>query len=135
MIRSRINYASFLYGNSAATHLSKLDKLPNACLRVIEGFTKSTPLHVMESELTLPRLSVRRQYLAGKMWLKSKSFSTNILVAFKTDLTNSFEDPYCRHKKRSKKRRWRSNTITSKTSRYIQATSWKCFHSIPGLLI
>lgn len=50
LVRSRIDYACYLYDCSAKTHISKLDKLQNQALRVVGGFIRSTPIHVMESE-------------------------------------------------------------------------------------
>lgn len=98
MIRSKLDYASSLYGNSCKTHLSKLDRLQNQCMRVIGGFIKSTAIHVMESELHLQPLRVRRCYLAGKFWLKSKSFSDNGIVNILDRLNISCRNPYWHHK-------------------------------------
>lgn len=50
LVRSRIDYACYLYDCSAKTHICKLDKLQNQALRVVGGFIRSTPIHVMESE-------------------------------------------------------------------------------------
>lgn len=77
LIRSRLDYASFLYDCAAICHLSKLDRVQNQSMRVIGGFIKSTPIHVMESELSLQPLHVRRHYLAGKFYLKLKSLANN----------------------------------------------------------
>lgn len=99
MIRSRIDYASFLYDTSASTHLTKLDVVQNICLRIIGGFIKSTPVHVMESELVLPPLLVRRQYLAGKFFLRSKSFSDNSLTGLLDNLSKLTHLPYWKNKK------------------------------------
>lgn len=91
VIRSRIDYASFLYDNSSKTNVLKLDRFQNQALRVIGGYIRSTPIHVMETELSLPPLSFRRKYLAGKFWLKSKSFLNNntIDILHELALTNN----------------------------------------------
>lgn len=89
LIRSRIDYGSFLYDNAATCHISKLDKLQNQALRVIGGFIKTTPIHVMESELCLPPLTLRRQYLAYKFCLKSHSWSNNETIKLLGDLSVS----------------------------------------------
>lgn len=73
LIRSRIDYGSFLYDNAAKTHLKKLDVLQNKALRVCGGFIRSTPVHVMESELSLPPLCIRRLWLGCRYWLKVAS--------------------------------------------------------------
>ena len=77
LIRSRIDYASFFYDNSANIHLGKLDRIQNQFMRIIGSFIKTTPIHVMESEVCLQPLFLRRRYLAGKFWLKTKSRQTN----------------------------------------------------------
>ncbi|KAG6438736.1 hypothetical protein O3G_MSEX000179 [Manduca sexta] len=93
LVRSRMDFASFLFDNSADTHLVKLDRLQNICLRLIGGFVKSTPIHVMESELFLAPLFVRRRYLAGKFYLKSKTYKfpiIKILELLKTQCNNFY---------------------------------------------
>lgn len=88
LIRSRIDYASFLYDNCCKTHLKKLDVLQNQCLRIIGGYLKTTPIHVMECDLNLPPLCIRRSYLAGKFWLKSKSFKDNDIGNILNNISN-----------------------------------------------
>lgn len=99
-IRSRLDYASFLYGSSCKTHTSKLDKIQNQCMRVIGGFIKTTPIHVMECELHLPPLNVRRHYLAGKYWLKAKSFSNHKIIPILDDLILFSQNSYWRSKEK-----------------------------------
>ncbi|KAG7296492.1 hypothetical protein JYU34_020243 [Plutella xylostella] len=98
IIRSRMDYASFLYDTSAKTHLYKLDKIQNQAMRVIGGFIKSTPIHVMESELALYPLSLRRRYLAGKFWLRSRSITNNINIKIISDLSYQLAQRYWRNK-------------------------------------
>lgn len=86
IIRSRIDYASFLYGNSCKSNLIKLDRVQNQALRVIGGYIRSTPIHIMENDLCIPPLQLRRQYLAGKYWLKSNSRASNISVSLLREL-------------------------------------------------
>lgn len=40
LLRSRLDYGSFLYDSSAISHLSKLDRIQNQALRIIGGFIK-----------------------------------------------------------------------------------------------
>lgn len=98
LIRSRIDFGSFLYDNSANTHLIKLDRLQNICLRLIGGYIKSTPIHVMEAELFLSPLFVRRRFLAGKFYLKSKSFKSP-LVKLIDNLHTCSRNRFWRNKK------------------------------------
>lgn len=88
LVRSRIDYGSFLYDNSAVIHKYKLDKIQNQCLRIVGGFIKSTPIHTMESELAVPPLHLRRLYLAYKFCNKIRSFSNSGCVLALDRLTN-----------------------------------------------
>ncbi|KAG7300559.1 hypothetical protein JYU34_014851 [Plutella xylostella] len=89
IIRSRLDYSCFLYDSSVKSHLVKLDKIQNQAMRVIGGFIKSTPIHVMESELCLQPLQVRRRYLGSKFWLKSRSLLGNTNISLLEELSNS----------------------------------------------
>lgn len=99
LLRSRMEYACFLYDSSTKTHLSKLDKVQNQALRIIGGFIRSTPIHVMESELCLPPLFVRRKYLAYKFYLKSKSWDNNLTITLLQELNALCSNAYWRDKK------------------------------------
>lgn len=98
-IRSRIDYASFLYDNSCQTNLLKLDRSQNQALRAIGGFIRSTPIHVMENELCLPPLQYRRYYLGGKFYLKSKSLVNNSTLNILQKLTSLSSSRYWTNKK------------------------------------
>lgn len=99
MIRSRLDYCSFLFGNYANSQLNKLNGIQNLCMRTIGGFIKSTPIHVMENELCLQPLPIRRRYLAGKFWLKSRSVKDNVTINIIEELSNLCEGQYWRNKK------------------------------------
>lgn len=62
LIRSRIDFGCYFYDSSANSHTYKLDKIQNQALRIIGGFIKTTPIHVMESEICVAPLTVRRRY-------------------------------------------------------------------------
>lgn len=99
IIRSRIDYASFLYDNSCKTHLLKLDRAQNQALRIIGGFIRSTPIHAMENELGLPPLHIRRKYLAGKFLLRAKSLHSNSTIEAIENLCLHKTASYWSHKK------------------------------------
>lgn len=99
IVRSRLDYASFLYDNSCKTNLFKLDRIQNQALRVIGGYIKSTPIHVMESDLYLPPLSNRRRYLAAKFFLRSKSISNNTTINILQELCIYVRSRYWSNKK------------------------------------
>lgn len=100
LVRSRIDFGCFLYDNSAKSHLSKLDKTQNQYLRSIGGFIKSSPIHVMEAEMCIPPLYVRRLYLAYKFCIKSMSCSNNVTVKLIDDLNDHSVTRYWHNKKK-----------------------------------
>lgn len=100
IVRSRMDYASIIYDDCCRTRINKLDTLQNQFLRIIGGFIKSTPVHAMESELCISPLFVRRQYLAGKYWVKSKSFIDSIIIDLLEELSHLMQLPYWSHKKK-----------------------------------
>lgn len=71
LIRSRIDYGSFLYGGCAKSHQKKIELLQNNALRVCGGFIRTTPIHVMQNELCIPPLHIRRYWLACRFWLNA----------------------------------------------------------------
>lgn len=80
LIRSRIDYGSFLYGNSAKSNLRKIDILQNRAMRVCGGFIRSTPIYVMESELSIPPLYLRRYWLGCRYWTRASSLLDNFVL-------------------------------------------------------
>lgn len=101
LIRSRIDFGSYLYDSSANSHTYKLDKIQNQALRIIGGFIKSTPIHVMESEVCVPPLFLRRQYLAFKFCLKSKSWTNGMTGRCLDALSSHCTNRYWSNKKKT----------------------------------
>lgn len=90
LIRSRFDFGCYLYASSAKTHLSKIDRIQNQALRIIGGFIKSSPIHVMEAELCVPPLFLRRSFLASKYCLKANALTAGILE----ELASTFRGRY-----------------------------------------
>lgn len=99
IVRSRIDYSSFIYDNSANSHLFKLQKIQNQAMRIIGGFIKSTPIHAMESELCIPPLHIRRRFLAYKYGLKSLSCTDNVTIKLLLQLRQFITNSYWTRKK------------------------------------
>lgn len=97
-IRSRLDFGSILYNNASKSNLLKLDKAQNQALRVIGGFVKSTPIHVMECELCVQPLQIRRSFLAGKFCLKAMSELNNETIKVIHELSTLITRRYWRHK-------------------------------------
>lgn len=98
LIRSRLDFGSFLYSSCSKSNLVKLNKLQNQALRIIGGFVKTTPIHVMESELCMPPLHIRRIFLAGKYCLRSMSLSNNITIEVLSELNSLISHRYWRRR-------------------------------------
>lgn len=100
LIRSRIDYGSFLYDNSAKTNVKKLDLLQNRAMRIVGGYVRSTPVYAMESDLCIPPLVLRRKYLAFKYILKSRSFEGNLTVKYLSELALHLHNNFWSRKKK-----------------------------------
>ena len=64
LIRSKIDYACFLYSNAAKTHLDKLDVIQNEANRIILGIFRCTMIDNLDAETNLLPLTFRRKQLA-----------------------------------------------------------------------
>lgn len=66
-------------------------------MRVVGSFIKTTPIHVMASELCLQPLNLRRRLLASTFWLKTKALQANTgginLLAELSTLCNNSSGP------------------------------------------
>lgn len=120
LIRSRLDYSCFLYDCSARCHLYKINKVQNQALRIIGGFIKSTPIHVMESELCVPPPHLRRKYLAYKFCLKSKSILNSAITRLLSEL-HSFRNNYY----------WRNKTMPLLVSVYDEVKEEHVANSDP----
>lgn len=100
LVRSRMDYGCFLYGSSFKSQLYKLDKVQNQAMRIIGGFIRTTPIHVMESELCIPPLHLRRKYLAIKYCLKVKSWTSCTTSTLLSELCSLSANTYWKNKKK-----------------------------------
>lgn len=123
LIRSRIDYSCYLYDASAKCHLDKLNKIQNQGLRIIGGFIKTTPIHVMESELCVIPLYLRRKYLAYKFCLKSKSIEDNVTNQFLSELYTLRQNCY-----------WKNKTIPLLVTLYNEMKEIQISFSYPLLM-
>ena len=64
LVRSRIDYACFLYSNAANDHLVKLNRIQYKAIRIITGNHRFTILENLEAEANIMPLSLRRKLLA-----------------------------------------------------------------------
>lgn len=84
-IRSKLDYGSNLYGYAAKTNLKKLDSIQNSALRLMLGGRKSSPILSLQAEAGIPSLSLHRDYLHVKQYIKLKNKPKNFTT---TDVLN-----------------------------------------------
>ncbi|CAL4127285.1 unnamed protein product [Meganyctiphanes norvegica] len=63
LIRSKIDYGSYLYATASNTNLLKVNRIQYAAIRIITGSLLCTPLHFLEAEANLQPLKFRREQL------------------------------------------------------------------------
>ncbi|XP_026479951.1 uncharacterized protein LOC113386381 [Ctenocephalides felis] len=76
IIRSVIDYGSYIYGQGAKSLMEKLDRMQYAALRVCIGAMRSTPTNALLVETGEPPLSIRRTML-GNNFLLTKIHNDN----------------------------------------------------------
>lgn len=81
IIRSHMDYGSFLLDPCNKSALQKLDKVQSKCLRIILGAMKSSPINAMQVECVDPPLKIRRQYLSDKFMFKLLQNSNHPLIS------------------------------------------------------
>lgn len=70
LIRSVLDYGSFLLQGSHITAFKKLDVVQHKALRLILGAMRSSPVNAMQVECAEPPLHLRRQFLCDKFLFK-----------------------------------------------------------------
>jgi ribonuclease HI len=81
LIRSRLDYGTFLLQGGNITAFKKLDSIQNKALRIILGAMKSSPVNAMQVECCEPPLYLRRQFLCDNFIFKAYQCSTNPLFS------------------------------------------------------
>ena len=64
LVRSKMDYACFLFSHAAKCHLDKLNKIQYEAVRIITGNYKCTVIDNLEAEVHLLPLALRRRQLA-----------------------------------------------------------------------
>ena len=70
LVRSRIDYGSFLYATASDTNLYKVSKIQYEGIRIITGMLRSTPVIALEAEPMIPPLKFRREQLMLQYFTK-----------------------------------------------------------------
>ena len=79
LVRSILDYGCIFYGSAADTHLKKIERIKNKCIRISIGYLPSTPCTVLEAETGEPPLNLRREYICNKFILKLESKNSDLL--------------------------------------------------------
>ena len=80
IIRSKMEYGSFLFGSATNANINKLDIIQNQALRFILGAIKTTPISAMEAEAKIPPLRLRRLHLAQKYLIRLSAWTNKNII-------------------------------------------------------
>lgn len=77
IIRSVLDYGTFLLEPSSAEGLQHLDRIQSKALRIITGAMKSSPINALQVECLDPPLDLRRQYLSDRYLFRTFQYSAH----------------------------------------------------------
>ena len=66
LIRSKLDYASFLFHTASTSTLAHLDRIQYAAIRIMLGALRCTPTYMLEAEADLMPLALRRRKLLAQ---------------------------------------------------------------------
>jgi len=99
LVRSVLDYGTFLLEPCNITALKRLDKIQYKALRIITGAMKSSPVNALQVECSDPPLSLRRQLLSDRFLFKISQYSKHQLHPKIQKLSNLVNtSPFWRHK-------------------------------------
>jgi ribonuclease HI/exonuclease III len=81
LIRSKIEYCSFIFANASDTTWKKIEGIQNTAMRLITGAFKSSPIAALQIEASLPPLIIRSQFSADKYLIKCVAFKFRSLLS------------------------------------------------------
>ena len=80
LIRSILDYGSIFYMTASKTHLNKLNKIQNNCLRLAIGARKTSPILSLEVESNVPPLFLHRNTNLLKFYFRLCELPNNVPV-------------------------------------------------------
>lgn len=99
LVRSVLDYGTFLLEPCSVAGLRKLDGIQSKSLRIISGAMKSSPLNALQVECEEPPLQLRRQFLSDRMFYRNFQFLNSLLISKLYHLANVIESSdYWKHK-------------------------------------
>ena len=87
IIRSHLDYATFILEPCNKLALCKLDKIQTKCLRILSGAMKSSPNNALQVECLDPPLHLRRQFLADRYFFHISQYSNHPLLSILRSLS------------------------------------------------
>jgi len=77
LIRSKLDYASFVYGSARKSYISKLEPIANQALRLCLGAFRTSPTTSLQILCHEPPIELRRNELALKYTMKLQANPSN----------------------------------------------------------
>lgn len=93
LVRSRIEYGSFIWSNVPAHLFKKLDATQNKAIRLALNYRTSTPLNILIDEFKLPPLDIRFKFLCHDYISKTLTREGHLLLPVLKSLQNKNNDP------------------------------------------
>lgn len=91
IVRSHIDYGSFLLDPCSKSGHKIIDRIQSKCLRIILGAMKSSPINAMQVECVDPPLGHRRQFLSNRFFFKLVQNSAHPLLHKLANLSSLYE--------------------------------------------
>lgn len=99
LIRSVLDYGTFLLHPGNTSAVKKLDSVQSKALRLVTGAMKSSPINCLQVECCDPPLYLRRQFLCDKFFFRTLQLSSHPLFLKVKQLANQVhESTYWMHK-------------------------------------
>ena len=95
LIRSILDYGTFLLEPGNSTAFKKLDVIQSKALRLTTGAMKSSPVNALQVECGDPPLHLRRQYLSDRYIFSALQFSNHPLFSHLHLLNEYFSSSNC----------------------------------------
>lgn len=101
LVRSKIEYGSFLFGSACNKLLEQIERIQNSALRLILGAFRSSPIQALQSEAHVPPINIRIKQISDNFCLKLLKYKKlpliNNLFQLKRQIDN--DASYWTHKK------------------------------------
>lgn len=93
LIRSKMEYAGFVWNNVPDYLWNRLETLQNRAVRVAMGYRKSTPINVLLVEACVPRMADRIRFLGMNYMTRTLGRSNHALIPILNRMQNYIDNP------------------------------------------